>query len=182
MPPTPFEGAFFQLHHEIPFDDRRISLVNITFAAVRDKFDYGFVLFNAEGDVLCTEGSEENPHIFDSLRVPVLTAHERLSPDVYKACMFVRSLVLFLVSEQADRPKQGISKRVKTKIAGQKLKTNLWNVPQLAAVGGCSTGNGGNHRSPRLHMVRGHFHKYKCGKGKTKTKINWLKPYWKGKE
>lgn len=42
-------------------------------------------------------------------------------------------------------------------------------------------GNGEREgRSPRAHIVRGHFHTYRCGPGRSETKINWIEPYWKG--
>lgn len=37
----------------------------------------------------------------------------------------------------------------------------------------------GNSRQ-RAHIVRGHFHTFYTGKGRTETKVTWIMPYWKG--
>ncbi len=62
-----------------------------------------------------------------------------------------------------------------------RTKPALWT-PNWIGQGYKTPGKpqGGTHASPLWHRVKGHFHWYLYGPGKTLRKREWTKPYWKG--
>lgn len=108
---------------------------------------------------------------------------DRENDFMFEISSFVAKALLYFNTPVADTSDRATRLRRVRKHPYTTKPTDLWS-PNI--VGGqipsLSTPNNIDRLASRqrAHIVRGHFHTFLTGKGRTEAKVSWIMPYWKG--
>lgn len=100
------------------------------------------------------------------------------------------ALMAYLSSDKPDVIDTGL-KAVRIKLPNRKTSlhaTRMWNVGYRymkeqtnTHAAQTTTAETQHHASPRPHMRKGHWHTFRCGPGRTQTRVRWVKEQQIGK-